>query len=59
MDGSAIEFVKKIKEIGLKTLDKNRKFIKIKKRVELKLDDKSISIEPSSESLKVAFTLRL
>ena len=48
---------KKIKEIGLKTLEENRKFIKIKKRVELKLDDKSISIEPSSESLKVAFTL--
>ena len=57
MDGSAIEFVKKIKEIGLKTFEENRKFIKIKKRVELKLDDKSISIEPSSESLKVAFTL--
>ena len=57
MDGSAIEFVKKIKEIGLKTLEENRKFIKIKKRVELKFDDKSISIEPSSESLKVAFTL--
>ena len=57
MDGSAIEFVKKIKEIGLKTLEQNRKFIKIKKRVELKLDNKSISIEPSPESLKVAFTL--
>ena len=31
MDGSSIEFVKKIKDIGLKTLEENRKFIKIKK----------------------------
>ena len=27
MDGSAIEFVKKIEKIGLKTLEQNRKFI--------------------------------
>ena len=57
MDGSSIEFVEKIKEIGLRTLEKNRHFIKINKRVELKLDDKSISIEPSTDSFKVAFTL--
>ena len=57
MDGSSIEFVEKIKEIGLRTLEKNRQFIKINKRVELKLDDKSISIEPSTDSFKVAFTL--
>ena len=57
MDGSSIEFVEKIKKIGLKTLEKNRQFIKIIRRVELKLDDKSISIEPSTDSLKVAFTL--
>tara|TARA_B100001175_G_C19510010_1_gene643165 strand:- start:2235 stop:3164 length:930 start_codon:yes stop_codon:yes gene_type:complete len=57
MDGSAIEFVEKIKNVGLKTLGQNRKFIKINKKVELKLHDKSISIEPSKDSLKVAFTL--
>ena len=57
MDGSSIEFVEKIKKTGLKTLDKNRKFIKISKKIDLKLHDKSISIEPSSDSLKVAFTL--
>ncbi len=57
MDGSSIEFVEKINETGLKILDKNRKFIKINKKVELKLDGKSISIEPAVDSLKVAFTL--
>ena len=57
MDGSSIEFVEEIKKIGLKIQDKNRKFIKIIKRVELNLHDKSISIEPSVDSLKVAFTL--
>ena len=57
MDGSSIEFVEKIKKTGLKTLDKNRKYIKIIKKIDLKLEDKSISIEPSSDSLKVAFTL--
>tara|TARA_S200000501_G_scaffold360183_1_gene386955 strand:+ start:7216 stop:8145 length:930 start_codon:yes stop_codon:yes gene_type:complete len=57
MDGSAIEFVEKINKTGLKILDENRKFIKINKKVELKLDDKSISIEPALDSLKVAFTL--
>ncbi len=57
MDGSSIEFVEKIKKTGLRTLNKNRKFIKINKKIELKLHDKSISIEPSSDSLKVAFTL--
>ena len=57
MDGSSIEFVEKIKKTGLKILDKNRKFIKINKKIDLKLHDKSISIEPSSDSLKVAFTL--
>ena len=57
MDGSSIEFVEKINKTGLKMLDKNRKFIKINKKVELKLDDKSISIEPTLDSLKVAFTL--
>ena len=57
MDGSSIEFVEKIKKTGLKTLDKNRKFIKIIKKIDLKLQDKSIFIEPSADSLKVAFTL--
>jgi len=57
MDGSSIEFVEKINETGLKILDKNRKFIKIIKKIDLKLQDKSIFIEPSAGSLKVAFTL--
>ena len=57
MDGSSIEFVEKIKKTGLRILDRNRKFIKISKKIDLKLHEKSISIEPSSDSLKVAFTL--
>ena len=57
MDGSSKEFVEKINETGLKILNKNRKFIKINKKVELKLDNKSISVEPALDSLKVAFTL--
>ena len=57
MDGSSKEFVEKFNETGLKILNKNRKFIKINKKVELKLDNKSISVEPALDSLKVAFTL--
>ena len=33
MDGSSIEFVEKIKKTGLRTLNKNRKFIKINKKI--------------------------
>ena len=57
MDGSAKDFVEKINITGSKTLGAKRKFIKINKKVELKLSDKSISIEPSNDSFKVIFTL--
>ena len=36
MDGSSIEFVEKIKKTGLRILDRNRKFIKISKKIDLK-----------------------
>mgnify|MGYP001159670053 CR=1 FL=1 len=58
MDGSAKEFVEKITECGLKELNAKRKFIKIIKKTEIKLNDKSISISPTSNTFKVSFTLR-
>ena len=58
MDGSAKEFVKIINEIGLKTLEGKRKFVRIKKSVELKKEDgRSISVKPSSQTFDVKFTL--
>ena len=57
MDGSAKDFVKIIKNCGLKTLEGKRKFIKIKKKIELKEDDKSININPTKNSFEVKFTL--
>ncbi len=57
MDGSAKEFVEKIKDTGLKKLNKNRKFIKIIKKSEIKLSDKWISIEPANNNFSIKFTL--
>ena len=57
MDGSAKDFVKIIKNCGLKTLEGKRKFVKIKKKVELKEDDKLINIVPTKNNFEVKFTL--
>ncbi len=57
MDGSAKDFVKIIKNCGLKTLEGKRKFVKIKKKVELKEDDKLINIVPTKNNFEVRFTL--
>ena len=57
MDGSAKDFVKIIKNCGLKTLEGKRKFVKIKKKVELKEDDKLINIIPTKNNFEVKFTL--
>ena len=58
MDGSAKEFVKIINEIGLKTLEGKRKFVRVKKSVELKKEDgRSISVKPSNQTFDVKFTL--
>ena len=58
MDGSAKEFVKIIKEAGLKTLEGKRKFVRIKKSVELKKEDgRLINAIPSSQTFEVKFTL--
>ena len=58
MDGSAKEFVKIIRNVGLKTLEGKRKFVRVKKSVELKKEDgRSINIKPSSQTFDVKFTL--
>ena len=57
MDGSAKDFVKIINDCGLKSLEGKRKFIKIKKKVELKDNEKSIKIIPSTNTFNVKFTL--
>ncbi len=57
MDGSAKDFVKIIKNCGLKKLEGKRKFVKIKKTVKLKEGDKFISISPADDNFKVKFTL--
>ncbi len=56
MDGSAKDFVEMIRNTGLKTLNKKRKFLKILKREELKETNKSISIEPG-DGFDVKFAL--
>ena len=57
MDGSAKDFVKVIKNCGLKTLEGKRKFVKIKNKIEFKEDEKSISITPRANNFEVKFTL--
>ena len=57
MDGSAKDFVHIIKKCGLKNQEGKRKFVKIKKKIELKQDEKLISIVPTNNNFKVKFTL--
>ena len=57
MDGSAKDFVKILKKSGLKTLEGKRKFVKKKKKIELKEGEKKINIIPSNNSFDVKFTL--
>ena len=57
MDGSAKDFVQIIRKCGLKTLEGKRQFIKIKKKIELKEEEKSINITPTNNKFEVKFTL--
>ena len=57
MDGSAKEFLDKIKKIDLKSQIKKRKFLKIIDKIELTKENKQISIEPNQSSLEVDFEL--
>ena len=57
MDGSAKEFVSKIREIGTKNYDTLRRFIKVLKKCEVVKDKKFITIEPYENDLKVDFEI--
>ena len=52
LDGSAINFVKAIKETGLKNSDIPIKLIKINNSVQIEEDQKFISIEKSNTTLE-------
>ena len=58
MDGSAKDFVKIIKNCGLKTQAGKRKFVKIKNNVELREGEKLINIKPTNKNFDVKFTLK-
>ena len=49
LDGSANEFVEAIKIAGVREQTALRKFIKVKKKIEIQEGDKFISIEPSND----------
>ena len=57
MDGSSKEFVQTINETGLKNQQAKRKYIKINKKINFIEKEKSISIEPNKEGLKIEFEL--
>ena len=58
LDGSAKEFVAKIIKTGIKSSEIPIKIIEIKKKVEFKDDERTISIEPSKLSLNIDFELK-
>lgn len=49
MDGSGASFVFVLKEIGIATLNKSKKFLVVLEPVEVKVDDKWARIEPASK----------
>jgi len=56
MDGSSKDFVSILEKVGLRKLDKKRKFLKIVEKIDLEDDGKQISIEPS-DNFEVNFQL--
>ncbi len=56
MDGSARPFVFMIQSAGIQEQDDTKKFIKIKKKIEVRQDEKWAKIEPF-DGFKVAFTI--
>ncbi len=57
MDGSAREFLKKLKVSGIKQLIKKRKYLKISSKLEINDTGKKISLEPSNHSFEIDFKL--
>ena len=58
LDGSAKLFVEAISEVGIKNSNAPIKIIKIEKKIEFSVDNKTISIEPSKISLDIDFELK-
>ena len=58
LDGSAKEFIDKIKTCGFEFSDRPIKIIKINKTIEFKQGDKFISISPSKLSLDIDFEIK-
>ena len=58
LDGSAKDFVEKIKLSGIKSSDVPIKIIKIEKKVFVKDGNKTMSIEPNKISLDIDFEIR-
>ena len=48
MDGSSKDFIELLKNVSIKKLNKKRKFLKIKEKVELVDNERTITIEPSN-----------
>ncbi|MDB9761096.1 UDP-3-O-acyl-N-acetylglucosamine deacetylase, partial [Pelagibacteraceae bacterium] len=57
MDGSSKEFVETINRVGVTNLKTKRKYLKITKKFEFNDQEKTISIEPNNDCLKVDFQL--
>ena len=57
MDGSAKIFLETLNNSQIVTLSAKRKYLKIKNKIELKDEIRTISIEPNNESLEVDFQL--
>ena len=58
MDGSSKDFLNSIEKAGIKKLSKKRKYLKILEKIELKDEERNISIEPvDTSSLQVNFQL--
>ncbi len=58
LDGSAKEFIEKIKDAGLKVSSAPIKIIKINKKIEFKDGEREISISPSRLRLDIDFELK-
>ena len=58
MDGSSKNFVEAIRKTGLKNYETPIKIIKILNKIEIRYDEKYISIEPSKTSLEIDFEIK-
>ncbi len=57
MDGSAVDFVDAIRSVGIEEQNEPKKFINVLKKVEIKENQKFISIEPLKNDLIIDFEL--